>query len=91
MPLMFLQRLISSVVGKVFKNYLKTCIESFKFENQCMLHCMLHQCYRMLKLYFYFLKFFRNFKVVKKVLNIKTLGNNQNNQIMYLVSGYVAS
>ena len=31
---MFLQRLISSVGGKVLKNYLKTYLESIKFENQ---------------------------------------------------------
>ena len=33
MPLTFLQQLISSVGGKVFKNYLKTYLESIKFEN----------------------------------------------------------
>ena len=32
---MFLQQLISSVGGKVFKNYSKTYLESTKFENQC--------------------------------------------------------
>ena len=32
---MFLQQLVSSVGGKVFKNYLKTYLESIKFENQC--------------------------------------------------------
>ena len=36
MPLMFLQQLISSAGGKVFKNYLKTYLESIKFENQCI-------------------------------------------------------
>ena len=33
---MFLQQLASAVGGKVFKNYLKTYLESIKFENQCI-------------------------------------------------------
>ena len=34
MPLMFLQQLVFSVGGKVFKDYLKTYLGSIKFENQ---------------------------------------------------------
>ena len=34
MPLMSLRQMISSVGGKVFKNYSKIHIESTKFENQ---------------------------------------------------------
>ena len=33
---MFLQRLISPVGVKVFKNYLKNYLEPIKFENQCI-------------------------------------------------------
>ena len=33
---MFLQLLISSVGGKDLKNYLKTYLESIKFEKQCI-------------------------------------------------------
>ena len=36
MPLMFLRPLMSSVDGKVFKNYSKVHLESTKFENQCI-------------------------------------------------------
>ena len=36
MPLMFLRQLVSSVGGKVFKNYFKVHLESTKFENQCI-------------------------------------------------------
>ena len=36
MPLMFLQHLISFVGGKTIKNFLKTYLESIKFENQCI-------------------------------------------------------
>ena len=34
MPVMFLQQLISSVGGKIFKFYSKTYLENFEFENQ---------------------------------------------------------
>ena len=33
---MFLQQLVLSVGGKVFKNYFKSYLESIKFENQCI-------------------------------------------------------
>ena len=33
---MFLRQLISSLGGKTFENYLKTYLESIKFENQCI-------------------------------------------------------
>ena len=31
-----LQQLVSSVGGRVSKNYMKTYLESIKFENQCI-------------------------------------------------------
>ena len=37
---------------------------------------------RMLILYFYFLLFFLKIQVVGKILDIKALGNNQNEQII---------
>ena len=52
------------------KNFPKSILNLLKFENG------------MLKLHFTFLKIFQKFIVLEKVMNIKVLKNNQNQQIM---------